>query len=186
MRLDNRFDGVAGVTQPPIKIGETFSYTLTFPDEGIYWYHPHIRENYTQELGLYGNFVVTGEEGYWQKVDQEEYLIFDDFSESEKFYGDKITHTLMGRFGNALLINDKPDFQMTTKAGEINRLYLTNVANTRVFDLEFPGTKMKQVGGDLGRVQTEKFIDYLIMAPAERYVLELMYPMPKHLSLIHI
>jgi hypothetical protein len=25
---------------------------------GLYWYHPHIREDYTQELGLYGNCVA--------------------------------------------------------------------------------------------------------------------------------
>jgi len=184
LRLDNRFDGIAGVTQPSIKSGETFSYTLTFPDEGIYWYHPHIREDYTQELGLYGNFIVTGGVDYWRQVDQEEYLIFDDFSE-EKFYNDKITHTLMGRFGNSILINDKPDFQMTTRAGEVSRLYLTNVANTRVFDLEFAGAKMKQVGDDLGRIQKEKLIDYLIIAPAERSVIEIVYQKPGNYPILH-
>ncbi len=185
LRLDNRFDGVAGVTQPPIRPGEIFFYTLTFPDEGVYWYHPHIREDYTQDLGLYGNFIVAGEAGYWRQVDREEYLIFDDFSESEKFYDDKITHTLMGRFGDLLLINDQPNFQMTVEAGQINRLYLTNVANTRVFDLEFPGTRLKQVGGDLGRIQKEKFIDYLVLAPAERYVIETMYPNPGIYDILH-
>ena len=30
----------------------------SFPDPGLYWYHPHIREDYTQEMGLYGNILV--------------------------------------------------------------------------------------------------------------------------------
>jgi FtsP/CotA-like multicopper oxidase with cupredoxin domain len=32
LRLDNEFDGVPDVTQKPIKIGESFTYKLTFPD----------------------------------------------------------------------------------------------------------------------------------------------------------
>jgi hypothetical protein len=31
---------------------------VTFPDAGMYWYHPHIREDYGQEMGLYGNILV--------------------------------------------------------------------------------------------------------------------------------
>ena len=33
----------------------------TFPDPGAYWYHPHIREDYGQEMGLYGNILVDPE-----------------------------------------------------------------------------------------------------------------------------
>ena len=31
---------------------------MQFPDAGFYWYHPHIREDYAQEMGLYGMIVV--------------------------------------------------------------------------------------------------------------------------------
>lgn len=176
LRLDNAFDGVPDVTQDPIKIGETFSYTLTFPDEGVYWYHPHIREDYTQELGLYGNFIVDGDETYWNQANQEEYLIFDDFLEDGKFDNENVTHTLMGRFGDILLINDKRDFKVQVEQGQINRFFITNVANTRVFDIEFEGTEIKHVGGDVGRIQKEETIDDVIIAPAERYIIETMYP----------
>jgi len=175
LRLDNAFDGVPDVTQAPIQPGETFSYTLTFPDEGVYWYHPHIREDYTQELGLYGNFIVDGDGNYWNQANQEEYLIFDDFLENGEFDSEKVTHTLMGRFGDTLLINDKKNFKVQVEQGQINRFFLTNVANTRVFDLEFEGTEIKHVGGDVGRIQKEEFIDDVIIAPAERYIIETMY-----------
>jgi len=39
-------------------VGGSFTYRITFADPGVYWYHPHIREDYGQELGLYGNIVV--------------------------------------------------------------------------------------------------------------------------------
>ena len=44
VRLDNRFDGVPGVTQDPILPGESFRYHVFFPDPGIHCDHPHHRE----------------------------------------------------------------------------------------------------------------------------------------------
>jgi FtsP/CotA-like multicopper oxidase with cupredoxin domain len=65
LRLDNRYDGTHE-TQRPLEVGERFAYRLEFPDPGVYWYHPHIRQDYGQELGLYGNIlVVPAEPGYW-------------------------------------------------------------------------------------------------------------------------
>ena len=42
----------------PVQPGESFLYKLNFPDEGIYWYHSHSREDMQVELGLYGNILV--------------------------------------------------------------------------------------------------------------------------------
>lgn len=68
LRLDNQYDGTAA-TQRPIGVGDAFSYRLTFPDPGVYWYHPHIREDYTQEMGLYGNIIVAPlKPDYWPPV----------------------------------------------------------------------------------------------------------------------
>lgn len=176
LRLDNAFDGVPDVTQKPIKIGDSFTYKLKFPDEGIYWYHPHIREDYTQELGLYGNFLVTpADEEYWNEVSREEFLILDDFLEDGKFNKEVVTNTLMGRFGDKLLINDKENYNLNVNQGETARLYITNVANTRTFDFEIEGLKMKLVGGDVGRIENEVFINSQIIAPAERYIVEVLF-----------
>ena len=79
VRVENEFDGVPDITQDPVKPGQSFTYTLKFPDAGVYWYHPHIREDYAQELGLYGNFLVTPNTAdYWAEVDREETLFLDD------------------------------------------------------------------------------------------------------------
>ena len=58
LRLENKYDGVPHETQTPIPVGGSFTYRMRFPDPGLYWYHPHIREDYTQEMGLYGNILV--------------------------------------------------------------------------------------------------------------------------------
>src|SRR5215510_10704685 len=71
LRLENRYDGVPHDTQQPIEIGETFTYRVRFPDEGVYWYHPHIREDYGIDMGLYGNIVVgPADPDYWPPCDR--------------------------------------------------------------------------------------------------------------------
>jgi FtsP/CotA-like multicopper oxidase with cupredoxin domain len=71
LRLDNRYDGTHE-TQAPIPVGGSFSYRIEFPDPGVYWYHPHIREDYGQELGLYGNIVVDPiDADYWPRAHRE-------------------------------------------------------------------------------------------------------------------
>jgi FtsP/CotA-like multicopper oxidase with cupredoxin domain len=70
LRLDNRYDGTH-LTQEPIPVGGSFTYRLEFPDPGVYWYHPHIREDYGQEMGLYGNIlVVPADSDYWPPVNK--------------------------------------------------------------------------------------------------------------------
>ncbi|MCA9367834.1 multicopper oxidase family protein [Candidatus Kaiserbacteria bacterium] len=183
LRGDWHMDGAVPIT-PPVGVGETFSYTLTFPDTGIFWYHPHVREDYQQELGLYGNFIVE-EDGYWGDADQEAYLIVDDMLTNGTFNDAYVTNALMGRYGDRLLINDQTNYQLTVNQGEVVRTYITNVANTRTFDLTFTGADMKLVGGDVGRVEHEKIITHQIIAPAERYVLELYYREPGRYAIEH-
>ena len=79
LRLDNKYDGVPYETQDPIAIGGEFTYRLRFPDAGLYWYHPHIREDYGLDMGLYGNIVVEpSEDDYWPPVNREIVVTLDD------------------------------------------------------------------------------------------------------------
>lgn len=183
LRGDYLMDGAAPIT-PAIPVGESFSYELEFPDTGVFWYHPHVREDYQQEMGLYGNMIVE-EDGYWNEVQQEVYLIVDDVLEDGDFAEGVVTNTLMGRFGDTLLINDKEDYNFTVKAGEITRAYITNVANTRTFQLEFEGALMKLVGGDVGRIEQEEMIEHQTIGTAERYVIELYYDTPGTYAIDH-
>lgn len=142
IRLDNRFDGVPGVTQDPVGPGESFRYQIHFPDAGIYWYHPHHREDIQQELGLYGNLLVDSPRpDYYGPVNQEQVLMLDDLLLGEDgivpFGEDSSNYALMGRFGNILLVNGEPDYSLRVRRGEVVRFFLTNVSNTRTFNLSF-------------------------------------------------
>jgi FtsP/CotA-like multicopper oxidase with cupredoxin domain len=189
LRLENAFDGTAE-TQAPMPIGGSFSYRLLFPDPGIYWYHPHIREDYGQEMGLYGNIVVEPvDPDYWPRANRELALTLDDvlieagrvapFSRTESNY------TAMGRFGNVLLTNGEPELSLSAQAGEVVRFYLTNTAHTRVFNVALPGARMKLVGGDSGRVEREVFVEAVTLAPSERVVVDVLFAEPGELTLFH-
>lgn len=184
LRGESRYDGAAPLTQDPIKVGDSFTYELEFPDVGVYWYHPHVREDYAQEMGLYGNYIVE-EENYWGSEASDKYLIFDDFDTDGVFTPDEETHTLMGRFGDKLLINDQENYQMNIETGQIGRIFITNVANTRTFDIEFEGTDMKLVGGDNGRVQNESLIDNIVIGTSERSIIEVLYDTPGTYAINH-
>ena len=180
VRLDNQFDGVPDVTQKPIKVGESFTYKLKFPDVGIYWYHPHVREDYAQELGLYGNFLVTPlAKDYWAEVDREEILFLDDIliqnGQIATFSKSAVDHTLMGRFGNVMLINGDDNYRLPVKQGERVRFYVTNTANTRVFNFSIPNARMKLVGADNGKYEREEWVDSALLSPSERAIVEVWF-----------
>ena len=183
VRLDNRFDGVPGVTQDPVLPGETFVYQIRFPDPGIYWYHPHVREDIQQELGLYGNMLVESPDpDYYNPVNREEVLILDDlFMDREEIvpFGKEIGNfSLMGRFGNLFLINGEPDFHLSVDRGDVVRFLLTNVSNTRTYNLVFGDAPMKVVGADMGKFQREEWVEGVVIAPAQRYVIEARFDTP--------
>ena len=65
------------------------------------------------------------------------------------------------------------------------RLWLTNTANTRVFNVTLPGARMKLIGGDSGRVEHEEFVDQVLLAPSERVVVDVLVESPGELALEH-
>ena len=189
VRLENRYDGTHE-TQAPIGLGETFTYQVAFPDPGVYWYHPHIREDYAQEMGLYGNIlVVPSEPDYWPPVDREFLLTLDDvLIENGKvavFSPAETTYVAMGRFGNVMLVSGETELSPRARQGEVVRLYLTNTANTRVFNVAVPGARMKLVGADSGHYEREELVEEVLIAPSERVVVDTLFEETGEVTLVH-
>jgi FtsP/CotA-like multicopper oxidase with cupredoxin domain len=88
----------------------------------------------------------------------------------------------MGRFGNVFLTGGQPDPRLEARVGEVVRLWLTNTANTRVFDVRLPGARLKLVGGDSGRVEHEDFVSEVVLAPSERVVVDVLVEQPGELA----
>jgi FtsP/CotA-like multicopper oxidase with cupredoxin domain len=189
LRLDNRYDGTHE-TQRPIAVGERFSARISFPDPGVYWYHPHIREDYGQEMGLYGNVLVEpAAADYWPPAHRELALTLDDIlledGKVAPFWRTETNYAAMGRFGDVLLVGGETELSLDARLGEVVRLYLTNTANTRVFKVALPGARMKLVGGDSGHVEREELVDDVVLAPSERVIVDVQFDQPGRLTLEH-
>src|SRR5437764_804889 len=189
LRIDNRYAGTHE-TQQPMATGQRYTARVTFPDPGVYWYHPHIREDYGQEMGLYGNCLVEpNDPDYWPAVHREVVLTLDDIliedGQIAPFSRAETTHSAMGRFGNVLLVGGETDLSLTAKLGEVVRLYLTNTANTRVFKVALPGARMKLVGGDSGHVEHERLVGDVVLAPSERVVVDVLFDRAGEQALEH-
>jgi len=188
VRLANRFDGVPGVTQLAIERGESFTYEVHVPDAGMYWYHPHVREDVQQDLGLFGNLLVTSPDpDYYGPAHREEVFVLDDMlmdAEGALPWGESApTHALMGRFGNVMMVNGETDYRLSANAGEVIRFYLTNVANSRTFNVTFGGARVKIVASDVSRFEREQWVESVIIAPAERYVVDVRFDQPGEVAI---
>jgi suppressor of ftsI len=179
LRHSWKMDGQVPTSQPPVKPGESFLYELKFPDAGIFWYHPHIREDYQQDMGLMGNFwVEPAESVHWGKVSREEILMVDDMLAKTPvpYPTEGANHAIMGRFGDTMLLNGKELEKAEFSPGEVVRYFITNAANTRTFRLKFKGAKVKLVGADMSPMELDIFVDAVSISPGERYIVEVLFP----------
>ena len=190
VRLDNRSDGAVGVTQEPVPPGGDFVYTVRFPDAGVYWYHPHVREDIEQAMGLVGNMLVDSpEQDYYSPANQEQALVLGDLLMQRDTlipYGREAPDfTLMGRVGNLLLVNGEPDYTLHVHRGEVVRFYLTNAASSRTFNLSFGGAPIKVLASDVSRFEREVRVPSVVLAPAERYIAEVRFDRPGRYPLVN-
>ncbi|SFU23275.1 multicopper oxidase family protein [Mesorhizobium sp. YR577] len=142
IRLPNAMDGVPGLTQPPIKPGESFVYEFTPPDAGTFWYHPHADSLQQLGRGLAGALIV--EEAEPVHVDRDLLWVLTDWrlnSEGQiaSGFGNRMEAAMSGRVGNVVTLNGKVPGDQSMRAGERVRLRLVNTSLARIMALKFEG-----------------------------------------------
>ena len=190
VRLDSQFDGSPGMTQPPIAPGATFVYAVHCPDAGIFWYHDHVREDIGQPMGLFGNLLVEPASATTPTTARRELpLILSDLlvdGDSLVPFGQEAPNfALMGRFGNVLLINGQPKWQLQAAPGEVVRLLLTNAASARTFNISFGDAPIKLVASDQGPYARETMVSSIVIAPGERYVADVRFDKPGTVAVVN-
>ena len=142
IRLPNAMDGVPGLTQPPIKPGESFTYEFTPPDAGTFWYHPHANSLEQLGRGLAGAVIV--EEREPPMVDRDLLWLLADWrltaeGEIAAGFGNRMEAAMSGRVGNTVTLNGRVSEEEPARAGERIRLRLVNGSLARVMALRFEG-----------------------------------------------
>ncbi|MBL8671404.1 MAG: multicopper oxidase domain-containing protein, partial [Alphaproteobacteria bacterium] len=151
LRLPNAMDGVPGLTQAPVEPGGRFVYEFDLKDAGTFWYHPHLGSAEQLGRGLSGAFVV--EESDPPTVDRELTWVLSDWrlDAQARIEGDfldlfDVTHA--GRLGNTVTLNGRVPDRVAVRAGERLRLRLVNVANARIFSLDFGALRPQVIAFD--------------------------------------
>jgi FtsP/CotA-like multicopper oxidase with cupredoxin domain len=151
IRLPNAMDGVPGLTQKPIRPGESFVYEFTPPDAGTFWYHPHADTLQQLGRGLAGALIV--EEHEPVAVDRNLLWFIEDWRLDDEGriaggFGNRMEAGMSGRIGNTVTINGRVPGAVPVKAGERVRLRLVNAALARIVGLRFEGHKPVVVAHD--------------------------------------
>ena len=182
IRIDNRMDGVAGLTQPAVPPGETFDYRFQLPDAGTFWYHPHNRSWDQMSRGLYGLLIV--EENDAPKVDRDVPLVIDDWYLTPDAALDTASLGQIGewahggRTGNVLTVNGRAEARYAVHPGERLRLRLANTANARILQLRVQGGTAQLIALDGQPLASPRSLKggRLILPPAGRA--DIMLDMP--------
>jgi suppressor of ftsI len=190
VRIQNAYDGSPQVTQAPVPPGGAFVYAVHCPDAGIFWYHDHVREDIGQPLGLYGNlYVDAGSPAASGSSPRQAFLILSDIlidGDSLMPYGREAPNfSLMGRFGNVLLVNGESRWHAAAATGDVVRFLLTNAASARTFNLRFGDAAMKLVASDQSPYAREVPVSSIIIAPGERYVVDVLFDRPGSVPLLN-
>jgi FtsP/CotA-like multicopper oxidase with cupredoxin domain len=172
--IDNYADMDGGhISQFKVPPGGTFDYEFPLNQEGMFWYHPHVRTHDQVEQGLYGVLIVEDpalEASLGIDTIEEHLVIFDDIlldSSNQVVPAFGLTdplqnalYALNGREGNHLLVNGKvaSTVNLPVNNGEPQRWRVLNVANTTFARLDlhqaFKGMLLHQIGSDGGLVST--------------------------------
>ncbi|MGA2188262.1 MAG: copper oxidase [Steroidobacteraceae bacterium] len=180
-RLPNGMDGVSGLTQPPIRPGETYVYEFTAQRSGTFMYHPHADESTQMALGMMGFWVTHPRDPGIMPVDRDYVFLVNAYDIEPGSYTPKISTMLDF---NLWTLNSRayPGIgAMVARQGERVRIRIGNLTMTNhPFHLhghEFivtgtdggwipPGARWPEVTTDLG-VGQMKALEFTAAAPGD-------------------
>lgn len=168
LRVPPAMDGTEMV-QRPVLPGQTFTYRFRAPDAGTFWYHPHLNETVQLERGLYGAFVVRGDDE--PQLDGERVLVFDDVELDEEGQIKPPGWWLEshdGREAGVRLVNGRQEPELTINAGQVERWRIVNAASARYIRLSIGGVPFRILGTDGGLLTRPVTASEVLLVPADR------------------
>jgi len=171
--LPNQMDGAAGITQPPVQPGGSYTYEFTATQHGTYFYHPHAKPDRTQALGLYGALLIDPTNAADEVRADREYVI----QLQEWLYREGLTYPAMPMDGmqpNYFTINGKAYPATETipmKLGETLKVRFIGTNNGFIHPMHIHGGPFEIVARDGETVQpSARFLaDTVNVGPGQRY-----------------
>lgn len=172
VRVPIEMDGVPGISQPEVKLGESFTYDFVVRDAGLFWYHPHVMSAAQVGFGLYGALLVEDPADAVGVADQLTMVLsdigFDNRGVLDAADSGGSAGMVFGREGAYLLVNGRVQPHLRARAGAPQRWRIVNTAKSRFFLLDLDGQPFLTIGTDGGLQERPQSTDVLLVAPGER------------------
>ena len=177
IRLANAMDGVPGITQKPVRQGETFTYAFTPPDAGTFFFHPHCNEAAQAGQGLAGILIVDGDAP--DRFDGDIILAAKDWRLNPDGGFSAFTTvkgaSRAGTFGAVRSVNGVPRVVRPVPAVADLRVRLLNLDSTRIMEIGLEGAEAFVIAID-GNAVAPFALDTWRMGPAMRLDIALRTP----------
>lgn len=148
-RLPNGMDGVAGLTQPAIKSGQTFVYEFRAERAGTFMYHPHSDETTQMAMGMMGFWVTHPQDAALMHVDRDYVFLLNAYDIDPGSYTPKVSTMLdfnLWTFNSRAFPGIDP---MVARLGERVRVRVGNLTMTN-HPIHLHGHEFTVVGTDGG------------------------------------
>jgi len=150
--LPNGMDGVAGLNQEAIPVGETFKYEFELSHAGTFMYHPHFDEMTQMAFGMMGMFVVHPKSTTWPKVDRDFALMLSEWAivpGTSRPNPNEMTDFNILTFNSKAFPGTEP---LVVKLGERVRIRIGNLSAMDHHPIHLHGYHFRIVGTDAGRI----------------------------------
>ena len=154
LHVPNAMDGVPGLTQAPVKPGETFTYEFLASHAGTFMYHPHHNSVEQIDRGLYGLLVIDPQRPDELQFDREFTMMLGAWNLDAQT-GGGASGAMSGMGGMAMsynyfTINGKAypsTAPWTAKVGDKVRVRIVNISNL-VHPMHLHGQDFKVIAKD--------------------------------------
>jgi len=150
--LPNGMDGVGGLTQKHIRLGQTFKYEWTIRGHGTYMYHPHFDEMFQMGLGLMGMFIVHPRTPREPRVDRDCAILLNEWAVAPgAATPDPTEMTAFNLFTFNGRVFPGTD-SLVAKLGERVRIRIGNLSTSNAHPIHLHGYSFKVTGTDGGPI----------------------------------
>ena len=155
LEMPVRFDGVPGLTQPPIRPGEAYAYEFDLHQNGTFFYHSH--DGMQDGMGMVGLFIIHPKEPHEPRVDRDFALISQEWA---VLPGATVPNTMSMEF-NLFTFNGRSGPYVTPlvcKLGERVRIRIVNFSAIDHHPFHLHGLTFFVTGTEGGRIQPTAWI----------------------------
>jgi FtsP/CotA-like multicopper oxidase with cupredoxin domain len=155
LEMPVRFDGVPGLTQPPIRPGATYAYEFDLHQNGTFFYHSH--DAMQEGIGMVGLFIIHPQKPHEPRVDRDFALVSQEWA---VLPGATIPNTMSMEF-NLFTFNGRSGPYVTPlvcKLGERVRIRFVNFSAIDHHPFHLHGFTFWVTGTEGGRIPQSAWI----------------------------